>query len=245
MLHVLSLVAISLFSALSFASPHPQTSTTPCISETDGNAGASDTVITVASTLTATVVASGSATSSSSTTTAGPLTTPTSWLTVTAYRLGSPIHLLPMNAAGYHFYLGGDTVSYCPTEVEEEGGICPPGNQTVLSLCSMGTLVPGSQYLYVTPSGELGYTQAHSVSMPEGSVQCPFTYSKAPGATIGRLDLRVFGALGLVACPTYGGTWQVFANLKNITAPRGNVSQCLGFDPLAFDTPNIGAWQYT
>ncbi|KIW26623.1 uncharacterized protein PV07_06442 [Cladophialophora immunda] len=240
-----SLIAISHFSAAIFASPHPQASTTPCV-ETDSNIGASDTVVTLASTVTATatVIVTSSVTSSSSATTTGPLTTPTSWLTVTASRIASPIHLLPMNAAGYRFYLGGDTVSYCPAEVEEVGG-CPPGNQTVLSLCAMGAVVPGGQYLYVTPSGEVGYTQAHSSLMPEGSLQCPFTYSKAPGATIGRLDLRAFGASGLIACPTYGGAWQVFANLKNITAPRGNTSQCLGFDPLALDTPDIGAWQYT
>ncbi|OAG43328.1 hypothetical protein AYO21_02265 [Fonsecaea monophora] len=228
---------------MAFASPHPRGTATPCI-EADTNSGATDTVITVASTVTATVTASVSATSSSSTTNTGPLTTPTSWLTVMASRIASPIHLLPMNAAGYRFYLGGDTVSYCPTEVEEAGG-CPTGNHTVLSLCAMGALVPGGQYLYVTPGGEVGYTQAHSSLMPDGAVQCPFTYSKAPGATIGRLNLRAFGASGLMACPTYGDAWQVFANLKNITAPRGNVSQCLGFDPLAFDTLNITAWQYT
>ncbi|EXJ75526.1 uncharacterized protein A1O5_00032 [Cladophialophora psammophila CBS 110553] len=243
MLPILHLIAISLARAATFASPHPQASTTPCV-ETDTSTTASDTVITLSSTLTATVTASRSTTPVSSSSTVGPQTSPTSWLTVMASRVGSPIHLLPMNAAGYRFYLGGDTVSYCPTDVEETGD-CPAGNQTVLSPCAMGALVPGGQHLYVTPNGEVGYTQAHSTFMPEGSVQCPFTYSKAPGATIGRLGLRAFGASGLIACPTYGGPWQVFANLKNMTAPRGNASQCLGFDPLALNTADIGVWQYT
>ncbi|KIW98372.1 uncharacterized protein Z519_00032 [Cladophialophora bantiana CBS 173.52] len=236
-------MSMSLAYAATFASPRSQASTTPCV-ETDTSTAASDTVITVANTLTAIVTASRPTTPVSSSSPVGLLTTPTSWLTVMASRISSPIHLLPMNAAGYRFFLGGETVSYCPTDVEETGD-CPAGNQTVLSPCAMGALVPGGQYLYVTPNGEVGYTQAHSTFMPEGSVQCPFTYSKAPGATIGRLGLRTFGASGLIACPTYGGAWQVFADLKNITAPRGSVSQCLGFDPLALDAPDIGAWQYT
>jgi hypothetical protein len=78
----------------------------------------------VTSTLTATVIASTSTTTSSTTTYATPLTQPTSWLTVTAARSGSEIHLLPMNAAGLRFWLGGSTISYCPEEVEAQGA-CP------------------------------------------------------------------------------------------------------------------------
>jgi hypothetical protein len=55
-----------------------------------------------------------------------------------------------------------------------------------------------------------------------------------------------FGATGFIACPTVnGGIYQVLANLKNATAPMGNVSQCLGFDALAADAPGLGAWEYT
>lgn len=44
-------------------------------------------------------------------------------------RSASPVHLLPMNANGGAFYLGGNTSTYCPPQV----GSCPPGTQTVLA----------------------------------------------------------------------------------------------------------------
>lgn len=49
---------------------------------------------------------------------------------VMAVRSASPIHYLQLNAAGQKFWLGGQTSSYCPTEVVQD---CPPGNQTVLA----------------------------------------------------------------------------------------------------------------
>ncbi|OCT54605.1 hypothetical protein CLCR_03078 [Cladophialophora carrionii] len=242
MLHSLLLLAVSLFLAVACASPRHQADYDDPLAIRD--------IVTVTSTLTATVIASTltSTTTSSTTTYATPLTQPTSWLTVTAARSGSEIHLLPMNAAGLRFWLGGNTISYCPEPAEAQGA-CPPGNTTVLSLCSMGVLVPGGQQIYVTPRGELGYTQAHSVSMPPGAVSCPFTYTKAPGAYIGRLLMSIgapFGITGFMACPTRSrGIYQVFGNLKNATVPLGNVSQCIGFDPLAADAPGLGAWQYS
>jgi len=107
-------------------------------------------------------------------------------------------------------------------------------------------MVPGGQQLYITPQGEIGYTEAHSALIPAGSLSCPFTYFKAPGATFGYLGSQGFGATGLMACPTNGHLWQVFANMRNATVPLGNVSQCLGFDALALDfSENYGAWEYT
>lgn len=49
---------------------------------------------------------------------------------VMAVRSGSAIHYSQMNAAGGHFYLGGNTSSYCPEQVVSS---CPPGNQTVFA----------------------------------------------------------------------------------------------------------------
>lgn len=82
--------------------------------------------------------------------------------------------------------------------------------------------------------------------MPSGSLPCPFTYYKTPQAPVGLLSTQAFGADGLMACPTGGDTWQVFANMQNATVPQKNVSECLGFDALAIDsTENYAAWQYT
>lgn len=49
--------------------------------------------------------------------------------TVTAARSGSPIHLLPLQAAGQSFWLGGSPATYCPAG---EGIVCPPGTETVI-----------------------------------------------------------------------------------------------------------------
>jgi hypothetical protein len=126
MLPILFQLVLSLLLAAAYASPH-------LLANSSSYNGV---IVTVTSTLTATVVVSSSTTSRSSTSPAQPLTQPTSWLTVTAARSGSAIHLLPMNAAGRRFYLGGSTLSYCPDEVMTQGD-CPPGNTTVISLCSM------------------------------------------------------------------------------------------------------------
>lgn len=50
--------------------------------------------------------------------------------TVVAARCGSPIHFLQMNAANERFWLGGETASFCPSDVVPQ---CPPGNKTVLA----------------------------------------------------------------------------------------------------------------
>ncbi|KIV85247.1 hypothetical protein PV11_00969 [Exophiala sideris] len=206
-----------------------------------GGCGFSNTTSSALPTNTTLTSTSTSTTSSSITTAVGPITSPTSSITVVSARSGSPIHFLRMNARGLRFWLGGDTLSYCPEEVEQIDA-CPPGNETVFDLCNMAALVPGGQQIYMSPTGEIAYTAPHSSFMPAGSVTCPFTYIKAAQAPFGLLS-TLFG--GFMACPTSGNTWQVFANLQNATVPQGNVSQCLGFDALAIDSTEIyAAWEY-
>lgn len=48
---------------------------------------------------------------------------------VMAIHSASPIHYAQLNAAGQKFWLGGQTSSYCPEQVQN----CPPGNQTILA----------------------------------------------------------------------------------------------------------------
>ncbi len=112
MLHFLHLLAASLCLVIGLAFPQASSSSD------DG------AVVTVTSTQTATVIASTSTSSISTSTYAGPLTQPTSWLSITAARSGSLIHLLPMNAGGLRFWLGGNTISYCPEQVETQNA-CP------------------------------------------------------------------------------------------------------------------------
>lgn len=50
---------------------------------------------------------------------------------VMALRSASPIHFLGMTASRNSFWLGGETATYCPDVVKQQGA-CPEGTQTVL-----------------------------------------------------------------------------------------------------------------
>lgn len=111
--------------------------------------------ITLTSTLSATVTfqltttqeitlpTPSTSTSSSSylTTSSGSNTTTSAKPTYTATQLyafnpDSPVHLLPFQAAGLVFRLGGVNAAYCPSYVERIGG-CSNTNITTMSNCSL------------------------------------------------------------------------------------------------------------
>lgn len=98
---------------------------------------------------------------------------------------------------------------------------------------SQDVVVPGGQQVYAAPNGRIGYTPPHSAFIPLGSKLCPFTYSKQDGDEFGILSTDVWGARGLMACPTVDNStepgWQVFAAMPNATVPTGNINDCVGF----------------
>ncbi|OKO98732.1 hypothetical protein PENSUB_8983 [Penicillium subrubescens] len=160
---------------------------------------------------------------------------------VMAVRSASPIHYAQLNAAGQKFWLGGQTSSYCPEQVQN----CPPGNQTILAPGgnSLDVEVPGGQQVYVDPTGALSFTQAHSASIPAGSSVGNLAYQ--PGTPWNHYTFNGWGATGLMACPTADNRWQVFAALSNATVPSGNVADCLGFSAIALPYKgDVPAWQY-
>ncbi|KAL2815618.1 hypothetical protein BDW59DRAFT_153715 [Aspergillus cavernicola] len=163
--------------------------------------------------------------------------------TVLASRSASPIHFLPLNAAGQSFWLGGSPQTYCPLSSG-----CPPGNQTVLAGtgAALSVVVPGGQQIYVSPQGALKFTQAHSMNIPPGSSYGPFEYIPgAPGSAFGYYTYSGWDTDGFMACPTDDSKWQVFAALQNATVPSGSVGDCLGFSAIAVPTNQTGnVWQY-
>lgn len=81
-----------------------------------------------------------------------------SYFGVMSTRSASPVHLLPLNAIGGKFFLGGSPSSYCPPQV---GDACPNGTSTVLAggdvTLSLGVIVPGGQQgMYILTSSTLG-----------------------------------------------------------------------------------------
>jgi hypothetical protein len=179
-------------------------------------------------------------------TSCAPFTDPTKAYTVMASSPGTPIDLLSIEAGGLGFRLGGGTGSYCPTFV---GPSCPPGNQTVFFGSGISVMVPGGQQQYFEPGGRVGYTQAHSLYMPTGSLPGGFSYYKCPNEQYGHITTTVFGATGLMACPDSSTGIQVYvlyAKIPNAVVPSGNVQDCISFDGLTSDYngPLPAAWQY-
>lgn len=153
------------------------------------------------------------------------------YFTVISQRSASPIHFQNMNARGGSFYLGGKgPSSYCPSEVVGAEN-CPPGDTTTFAggdnTLSLGVVVPGGQQVYVRPDGSLGYTTAHSASMPPGSTVTGFSRTPAPNSD-------QFGYLnwdcGFLACPgSADDGWKVYGKLDNVTFS----DECLSFSAIA------------
>ncbi|KGO49115.1 hypothetical protein PEXP_011640 [Penicillium expansum] len=173
---------------------------------------------------------------------------------VISARSASPVHLLPLNAGGTYFWLGGHAHTYSPIP-----GI-PDTNQTVITNGHfLDVAVPGGQAIYVDNKGALRFTSPHSAYEPTGSSDGPFEYT--PGSSFGHWSFKGHGASGFMACPTTNATisyrrsrrgaaaapkWQVYAALKNATVPTGKVEDCLGFDALtvSVNTTTPVAWEY-
>lgn len=100
----------------------------------------------------------------------------------------------------------------------------------------MGAVVPGGQQVFVDPTcGSVGYTQAHSTLMPNGSIVDGWTYS-----SVAAYSMLSFGS-GLLACnSTPGGPYGVYGVLTDVTPP----GDCLGFDALCSNETSPDAWQY-
>ncbi|ORX92628.1 hypothetical protein BCR34DRAFT_629481 [Clohesyomyces aquaticus] len=159
------------------------------------------------------------------------------YFTAVSARSASPVHLLPLNANGGKFILGGEPSSYCPEQVKDA---CPAGTSTVLAggygTLSLGVVVPGGQQVYVAPDGSLSYTQPHSAYIPEGSVRVGWSREAQTDNVIGFLNF----VSGLIACPVAGKPWQVYGKLPGLTFD----SACLGFNALTINGTEAGAWEY-
>lgn len=102
--------------------------------------------------------------------------------------------------------------------------------------------VPGGQRVYVAPSGALSYTRPHSAYIPPGSSTTGFKY--VPHENYGNYYYKD----GFMACPVPADRirFQVFAGIKDADVPRGNVSECQGFDVVTTRYVGDGpaAWEY-
>jgi hypothetical protein len=146
-------------------------------------------------------------------------------------------------ARGERFYLSGGTNTFCPSPPVD----CSVYDNVTAFSFSQGHLameasVPGGQLVYVMTTGELGFSQAHSASIPEGADTSSFTFdpNAFSSANMGRLSTTAFGANGFIACNDAQQQWQVFADV-----PGKDATNCLGFDAATIEANFTGAWEYT
>ncbi|CAK7199456.1 hypothetical protein SEUCBS139899_002136 [Sporothrix eucalyptigena] len=156
---------------------------------------------------------------------------------------------LSVDACNQRWNLGIETCSYCPTTGVE----CPLGNSTVIlapdasaggSEPAMDVIVPGGQVVYLDPSGAVGYTQAHSASIPTGSTQGGLAAYSGGGF----VNLNS-GGYGWVACPSTSsaggsGGYTLFAV---DSANQATLASCTPINLKVNVQPSgtVGAWQYT
>ncbi|KAK6354472.1 hypothetical protein TWF730_008872 [Orbilia blumenaviensis] len=166
-----------------------------------------------------------------------------------ALRSASPIHFQSLNANGGKIWIGKTTSTYCPRPAAQ----CPKGKTTSMLFSSSGTvgmnvIVPGGQQLYIGPTGELAYTQAHSAAIPSGSTKNGFKLTET-----NRQIYLSNGNNDFLACPltkktAKTGPWKVFVNvngkLKDKDVPSGCKTDCLGFSAIGSAVKDA-VWQYS
>ncbi|MCJ1478925.1 hypothetical protein MMC13_007609 [Lambiella insularis] len=206
------------------------------------------------------------------------LSTPTlAGFTFTAYAPGDHIFdHLKVEAVDLSFTLGFTRpASYCPLA---DPSACPPGNETVfynpsglvsptfpaspyLTHLSQSIEVPGGQQVYMAPSGQWAYTEAHSDELPVGATYPVWQFSTGAPAWpccprkdpryncddgVGYYTYQSPGSGGLFACPppwpAPAATFALYGN-----TPGFNLTGCVAIEGIRAHnyTGGIGAWEYT
>ncbi|KAK5090842.1 hypothetical protein LTR05_001019 [Lithohypha guttulata] len=171
-----------------------------------------------------------------------------------AVRPGAPFHMIPFQAAGGVFRLGGGNAAYCPLYAEKLGACEARTNITGINGCSLSTVVPGGQSIYLAPDGELKYTPPHSAYMVPGSISCPLSYTEVRDSDASEVRIAGFGATSFMACPMLTTTrvkqqWQVYANTLNASTPlrHENDTTCWVFEAVGVEkqlSHFAATWEY-
>ncbi|KAJ2986221.1 hypothetical protein NUW58_g5131 [Xylaria curta] len=144
------------------------------------------------------------------------------------------------------FYVNREPNIYCPPDVSGLNCDNFNGSDTKLIInnstatMSLDVTVPGGQQVYVAPDGSLSFTQAHSASMPPGSIVTGF--SRARSESFGAPINLYFNNQFWYLCPVTEGpprerTYQIFTI-------AGGLEGCYGTQIRTY-TPGAGnIWQY-
>ncbi|KAK0120317.1 hypothetical protein ONS95_011723 [Cadophora gregata] len=174
--------------------------------------------------------------------------------TLTTFNPNGLLHNQKIQASGQAFYLGLDApTTYCPTLVDPN---CPNATDTIVAgaLSAMWVEVPGGQQTFVRSEGSIGYTQAHSASVPTGAYRGRFVNVTISSDCEANADVFTWKAPdgsteGVFACPDVPSymediaTYQIF-----VKTPKFNLTDCIELEGLKTtilpEPAPFGAWQY-
>ncbi len=150
----------------------------------------------------------------------------------------------PMTACNLAWNIGGRTCSYCPVPAVDPA-LCPAGGVTALSAATnaMDVAVPGGQRFFLTEHWTVGYTQAHSALVPNGSTTAGFRAFEG-GGFFNLLD----GAWGWAACGGGGKGEEAQRTLHVRNSTNGEeLRGCVGLNLRieGFEADEEAAWQYS
>ncbi|EWC46774.1 hypothetical protein DRE_04019 [Drechslerella stenobrocha 248] len=164
-------------------------------------------------------------------------------------RSASPVHFGTLNAVSQKFYIGVEKpTTWCPKSVPRKE--CPSGQNTAFTMNAgrlyLNVKVPGGQRVYIACDRSLSYTQAHSASIPAGSIETGWTLGPKQENSLRAIG---HGSDGFYACPKAKNTapWKIYVGLpKDKDTPSKKASDCLPFGNYAveFTSEKYGAWQY-
>jgi len=138
-----------------------------------------------------------------------------------AIRAGSEIDSKSINAAATRFWIGKDSLDYCPPRIDTA---CHAGTPTIFiggaNTLALDVMVPWGQQIFVDNTGALRFTVAHaSPIMPD-----PRFLTTGFGVIDKGFHLQFEGA-DFLACPAHGA-YQIYAAAR----AGGNSSMsCLPF----------------
>ncbi|KAI1342976.1 hypothetical protein F5Y15DRAFT_273299 [Xylariaceae sp. FL0016] len=172
---------------------------------------------------------------------------------LSAFAPGTNVDGVQLDAAGQAFYAGiSGPSTYCPLD----NNTCPEVHGTLVydGMTGMAVEVPGGQQIYVGPYGQVRYTNAHSSSMPIGSMIGGW-FNKTILADCGpHTDVVDFLANdgsdygGLALCPDIpdymnetGASYALYAKASGFSLT--DCIDVLGLVLIGTDA-DVGCWQY-
>ncbi|KAF4447901.1 hypothetical protein FALBO_16887 [Fusarium albosuccineum] len=161
------------------------------------------------------------------------------------------IHGRVINARNKSFIIGASLPStFCDLDNTKD---CPDGTSTQVDhkMTALAAAVPGGQFIFVSPDGNISYPSAHSSLRPPGSKIGGFRGSQVVSDCNSPVNILMWmpenGGSGLWACPRGRHVPISKEAVLKATTGRFKGKGCLPVDGVEIETAgeNFAAWAYT